>query len=158
MKSSMPPSEVYVSSDDGFSKDEEYENQDVEERGYIGHNSKRSETNEGWKHLEVSLVDFDTLLNATNNVFSDNKLGDAGFRPIYKVKPVIFKFQRQGDLNDSKPSDFRLAIKEAFLVENGFVEKLMEDIIVVVGKPNYFESTRGIQEATGSNQDDKCDS
>ena len=33
MKSTVPPSEVYVSSDDGFSKDEEYENQDVEERG-----------------------------------------------------------------------------------------------------------------------------
>ena len=63
--------------------------------GYIGHNSKRSETNEGWKHLEVSLVDFDTLLNATNNIFSDNKLGDAGFRPIYKVRvypTTIYKF------------------------------------------------------------------
>ena len=33
MKSTVPPSEVYVSSDEGFSKDEEYENQDVEERG-----------------------------------------------------------------------------------------------------------------------------
>uniref|UniRef100_F6HES2 Uncharacterized protein n=1 Tax=Vitis vinifera TaxID=29760 RepID=F6HES2_VITVI len=66
--------------------------------GYIGHNSKRSETNEGWKHLEVSLVDFDTLLNATNNIFSDNKLGDAGFRLIYKVRvypTTIYKFLKR---------------------------------------------------------------
>ncbi|CBI26748.3 unnamed protein product, partial [Vitis vinifera] len=67
-------------------------------KGYIGHNSKRSETNEGWKHLEVSLVDFDTLLNATNNIFSDNKLGDAGFRLIYKVRvypTTIYKFLKR---------------------------------------------------------------
>ncbi|KAL6313975.1 hypothetical protein AAG906_011706 [Vitis piasezkii] len=54
--------------------------------GYMGHNSKGGETNEGWKHLELSLVDLDTLLNATNNFSSDNKLGDVGFRPIYKGK------------------------------------------------------------------------
>ena len=53
---------------------------------YMGHNSKGGETNEGWKHLELSLVDLDTLLKATNNFSSDKKLGDAGFRPIYKVR------------------------------------------------------------------------
>ena len=57
----------------------------------------------------------------------------------------MFSFQGQGDLNDSKPSDFRSAIEEAFLIENGFIEKLIEDINVVIGKPNYLESTRGIQ-------------
>ena len=57
----------------------------------------------------------------------------------------MFSFQVQGDLNDSKPSDFRSAIEEAFLIENGFIEKLIEDINVVIGKPNYLESTRGIQ-------------
>ena len=70
----------------------------------------------------------------------------------------MFRFQGQSDLNDCKPSDFRTAIEEAFLAENGFIEKLTEDINVASGKPNYLESTRGIQEATGSNQDQECDS
>lgn len=70
----------------------------------------------------------------------------------------MFRFQGQSDLNDSKPSDFRTAIEEAFLAENGFIEKLTEDINVVAGKPNYLEPTRVIQEATGSNQDQECDS
>ena len=70
----------------------------------------------------------------------------------------MFRFQGQSDLNDSRPSDFRKAIEEAFLTENGFIEKLTEDINVVAGKPNYLESTREVQEATGSNQDQECDS
>lgn len=70
----------------------------------------------------------------------------------------MFRFQGQSDLNDCKPCDFRTAIEEAFLAENGFIEKLTEDINVVAGKPNYLECTRGIQEATGSNQDQEWDS
>ncbi|WKA07632.1 hypothetical protein VitviT2T_025430 [Vitis vinifera] len=77
---------------------------------------------------------------------------------IFSFIDNVERFQGQSDLNDCKPSDFRTAIEEAFLAENGFIEKLTEDINVASGKPNYLESTRGIQEATGSNQDQECDS
>ena len=50
------------------------------------HNSDGGETSEGQERLELPLFELATLLNATNNFSSDNKLGDAGFRPIYKVR------------------------------------------------------------------------
>ena len=39
----------------------------------------------------------------------------------------MFSFQGQGDFNDSNPSDFQSAIEEPFLVENGFIKKLIEE-------------------------------
>eukprot|EP00261_Vitis_vinifera_P015749 XP_010644302.1 PREDICTED: G-type lectin S-receptor-like serine/threonine-protein kinase At4g27290 isoform X3 [Vitis vinifera] len=53
------------------------------ELGYMDHNS-RDENNEGQAHLELPLFDLDTLLNATNNFSSYNKLGEGGFGPVYK--------------------------------------------------------------------------
>ena len=52
---------------------------------HMEHNSKGGENNEGQEHLELPLFDLDTLLNATNNFSSDNKLGEGGFGPVYKV-------------------------------------------------------------------------
>ena len=54
--------------------------------GYMEHDSEGDETNEGRKHPELQLFDLDTLLNATNNFSSDNKLGEGGFGPVYKVR------------------------------------------------------------------------
>ena len=73
-------------------------------QGYMGHNSKGDETNEGWKHLELSLVDLDTLLNVTNNFSSDNKLRDIRFRPIRKVRvypTTTYKFLRSYQYSQS---------------------------------------------------------
>ncbi|WKA12312.1 hypothetical protein VitviT2T_029710 [Vitis vinifera] len=53
-------------------------------KAYMEHNSKGGENNEGQEHLELPLFDLDTLLNATNNFSSDNKLGEGGFGPVYK--------------------------------------------------------------------------
>ena len=52
---------------------------------HMEHNSKGGENNEGQEHRELPLFDLDTLLNATNNFSSDNKLGEGGFGPVYKV-------------------------------------------------------------------------
>lgn len=37
------------------------------------------------KDLELPLFDFQTIANATNNFSLNNKLGEGGFGPVYKV-------------------------------------------------------------------------
>lgn len=67
------------------------------------------------------------------------------------------RFQEQSELNHYKPSDFQMAIEEAFLAERGFTEKLLKDINLAVGNPTYDESVlRGVKGATGSNQGTEC--
>lgn len=57
-------------------------------------------------------------------------------------------------MNDCKPSDFQMALEEAFLADQGFTEKLIQDINMAAGNPTYDESVlKWSQEATGSNQD-----
>jgi hypothetical protein len=65
------------------------------------------------------------------------------------------RFQEQSELNGCKPCEFQMAIEEALLAENGFTEKLLADINIAAGNTACDESIqlRGIQEATGSNQD-----
>ncbi|KAL6320411.1 hypothetical protein AAG906_007108 [Vitis piasezkii] len=57
---------------------------------------------------------------------------------IFSFIDNVERFQGQSDLNDSKPSDFRTAIEEAFLAENGFIEKLTEDINDVFRKKDTW--------------------
>lgn len=57
-------------------------------------------------------------------------------------------------MNDCKPSDFQMALEEAFLADQGFTEKLIQDINMAAGNPTYDELVlKWGQEATGSNQD-----
>ncbi|KAL7003602.1 hypothetical protein U1Q18_004753 [Sarracenia purpurea var. burkii] len=76
---------------------------------------------------------------------------------IFPFIDYVDRFQGQTELNDSKPSDLRSAIEEAFLAENGFTEMLMVEINAAAGNLEYLESIRGgVQEATDSNQDQEC--
>ncbi|KAI8030309.1 Histone-lysine N-methyltransferase ATX4 [Camellia lanceoleosa] len=76
---------------------------------------------------------------------------------IFPFVEYVDRFQGQTDLNDSKPSDLRSAIEEAFLAEHGFTEMLMVEINAAAGNLGYLESIRGgAQEVTGSNQDQEC--
>ena len=69
--------------------------------GYMDHNS-RDENNEGQAHLELPLFDLDTLLNATNNFSSYNKLWEGGFGPVYKVRLLYFGFCAEDKLQVNK--------------------------------------------------------
>ncbi|CAL5364551.1 unnamed protein product [Camellia sinensis] len=76
---------------------------------------------------------------------------------IFPFVEYVDRFQGQTDLNDSKPSDLRSAIEEAFLAEHGFTEMLMVEINAAAGNLGYLESIHGgVQEVTGSNQDQEC--
>ena len=57
-------------------------------------------------------------------------------------------------MNDCKLGNFQMAVEEAYLAEQGFTEKLVQDISMAVENPTYEESNfRWLQEATGSNLD-----
>ncbi|KAG5558830.1 hypothetical protein RHGRI_008701 [Rhododendron griersonianum] len=76
---------------------------------------------------------------------------------IFPFIDNVDRFQGQTDLNDSKPSDLRSAIEEAFLAEHGFTEMLMVEINVAAGNLDYLESVRGgVLEASDSNQEQEC--
>lgn len=62
-------------------------------------------------------------------------------------------------MNDSTPAEFRSAIEEAFLAENGIVEMLMVEINAAAGNLNYLRSLpRGLFESSDSNHDQECNS
>ncbi|KAM1613656.1 hypothetical protein PS2_002126 [Malus domestica] len=70
---------------------------------------------------------------------------------IFPFMDYVDRFQEQPELNNCEPCEFQMAIEEAFLVEQGFTEKLIADINMAA---MYDDSVRrGVQEATGSNHD-----
>ncbi|XWS50368.1 hypothetical protein CRYUN_Cryun12cG0082000 [Craigia yunnanensis] len=73
---------------------------------------------------------------------------------IFPFLDFLDRFHEQPELDRCKPSDFQMAMEEAFLAEQGFTEKLIHDINIAAGNPTYDESVlRWVQEATGSNHD-----
>lgn len=55
----------------------------------------------------------------------------------------------------SKPSEFRMAIEEAFLAEHGFADTLLVDEVNIAERQGHHDSVP-IQEATDSNQEQEC--
>ncbi|GAB4861595.1 hypothetical protein Ancab_036788 [Ancistrocladus abbreviatus] len=73
---------------------------------------------------------------------------------IFPFLEYLDRFQGQTDLHKSKASDFRMAIEEAYLAEQGFM-----DSDPVMGQPALLDiNPCGFREATGSNQDQECHS
>ncbi|KAL9269673.1 Histone-lysine N-methyltransferase ATX3-like protein [Drosera capensis] len=67
---------------------------------------------------------------------------------IFPFLDYLDKFQRQTHLHKSQPSDFRMAIEEAYLTEQGFVDS--NQVMNEAGSLNAYPM--GFPEATGSNQ------
>jgi hypothetical protein len=64
------------------------------------------------------------------------------------------RFQEQSELNYCDPSQFQAAVEEAFLADQGFVEKLTEDINAVAGNNGCSDDSiiKSFQKVTASNQ------
>lgn len=70
---------------------------------------------------------------------------------IFPFLEYLDRFQGQTDLHKSKPSDFRMAIEEAFLAEQGF----MDGQLGICKDTPYDANLNGFHEA-GSNQAQEC--
>lgn len=67
---------------------------------------------------------------------------------------TTFRFQGQIELSYYNPSDFQVAIEEAFLADQGFTEKLITDINIAAGNTGYDETI--LKETNGSKQYAGC--
>ncbi|XP_020211355.1 histone-lysine N-methyltransferase ATX5 [Cajanus cajan] len=72
---------------------------------------------------------------------------------IFPFMDYVDRFQGQSELSYYNPSDFQMAVEEAFLAERGFTEKLIADINTAAGNNGYDDSIlKAFQEVSGSNQ------
>ncbi|XP_020265083.1 histone-lysine N-methyltransferase ATX4-like isoform X2 [Asparagus officinalis] len=77
---------------------------------------------------------------------------------IFPFLDHLDRFQEQTELQKSRLSDFHTAIEEAFLAEHGF-SGVQDNIAMVVQPSNHHKLLpRVIQEVTGSNHDQDCQS
>ncbi|KAG8390412.1 hypothetical protein BUALT_Bualt01G0080600 [Buddleja alternifolia] len=118
--------------------------------GYSGNGTQR------WVVQRIRLIRECTYFN---HVFSEQDYGWIKRGRIFPFVDYVDRFQGQTELNDSKPGDLRSAIEEAFLAQNGFNDMLMVEINAAAGNMGYLRSlTRGLFEASDSNQDHDCNS
>ncbi|KAL8160043.1 hypothetical protein V2J09_001580 [Rumex salicifolius] len=73
---------------------------------------------------------------------------------IFPFLEYLDRFQGQTNLHKSKPSDFRMAIEEAYLVEQGYMDVKMGVKEEIILGSNSYE----FHEATGSKQEQGCPS
>lgn len=73
---------------------------------------------------------------------------------MLKHDVVWFRFQEQPELSNYNPSEFQMAIEEAFLADQGFTEKLMDDINAAAGNTGYDDIIlkSSFKEVNGSNR------
>ncbi|XP_010537097.1 PREDICTED: histone-lysine N-methyltransferase ATX4-like isoform X2 [Tarenaya hassleriana] len=71
---------------------------------------------------------------------------------IFPFVDYVDRFQEQSELHGCNPGDFQMALEEAFLAEQGFTEKLMQDINMASGNPNFDDSNQELNFHT-SNKD-----
>ncbi|XP_020674118.1 histone-lysine N-methyltransferase ATX4 isoform X1 [Dendrobium catenatum] len=77
---------------------------------------------------------------------------------LFPFMEYLDRFQGQTQLYRSSPSEFRMAIDEAFLAEHGFLGAEVDEMSSGGQMENSQSMPRGIQEATDSNHDLECQS
>ncbi|KAI5405609.1 histone-lysine N-methyltransferase ATX5 [Lathyrus oleraceus] len=73
---------------------------------------------------------------------------------IFPFMDFVDRFQEQPELSNYSPSDYQMAIEEAFLADQGFTEKLMDDINAAACATVYDDTIlkSSFREVCGSNQ------
>ncbi|CAH8279492.1 unnamed protein product [Arabidopsis lyrata] len=72
---------------------------------------------------------------------------------IFPFVDYVDRFQEQSELRGCNPREFQMALEEALLADQGFTEKLMQDIHLAAGNQSFDDSVyRWIEEAAGSSQ------
>ncbi|KAJ1376915.1 Zinc finger, PHD-type [Sesbania bispinosa] len=72
---------------------------------------------------------------------------------IFPFMDYVDRFQGQSELSFYNPSDFQMAIEEAFLADQGFTERLTADINAAAGNAGFDDTVlKSFQEVTGPNQ------
>ncbi|XP_010482736.1 PREDICTED: histone-lysine N-methyltransferase ATX5-like isoform X2 [Camelina sativa] len=72
---------------------------------------------------------------------------------IFPFVDYVERFQEQSELRKCNPGDFQKALEEALMADQGFTEKLMQDINMAAGNQTFDDSVyRWIEEAAGSSQ------
>ncbi|KAK2419520.1 histone-lysine N-methyltransferase ATX3 [Trifolium repens] len=72
---------------------------------------------------------------------------------IFPFLDYVDRFQEQPELSNYSPSEFQMAIEEAFLADQGFTEKLIDDINAAAGATGYNDTIlKSFKEVRGSNQ------
>ena len=52
------------------------------------HDNVNNQNNDGQTSHELHVFSFESITIATSNFSTENKLGEGGFGPVYKVRPV----------------------------------------------------------------------
>ena len=52
------------------------------------HDNVNNQNNDGQTSHELHVFSFESITVATSNFSTENKLGEGGFGPVYKVRPV----------------------------------------------------------------------
>jgi hypothetical protein len=72
---------------------------------------------------------------------------------IFPFVDYVERLQEQSELRGCNPRDFQMALEEALLADQGFTEKLMQDIHMAAGNQTFDDSVyRWVEEAAGSSQ------
>ncbi|WZY85817.1 hypothetical protein YC2023_032201 [Brassica napus] len=60
---------------------------------------------------------------------------------IFPFLDYVARFQEQSELQGCSPGRFQMALEEAFLADQGFMEKLMDDIHTAAGNSSFDDSS-----------------
>ncbi|KAF9672898.1 hypothetical protein SADUNF_Sadunf11G0092300 [Salix dunnii] len=98
-----------------------------------------------WEDMELPWYDLSTIGHATNNFSSSNKLGEGGFRPVYKAW-ILWTKGAQLDLIDECLSDLHISVEVLRCIHVALLcvqqrpedKPTMSSVVVMLGSENQL--------------------